>query len=95
MYTLDSDTVSLLLRTSQWIIIGLMPPLPRARLSTTRTVSGFPYTGPRKLVTLTHFVVNPNATHAVLHYQGANDYDPTSTPQTPSGTALLEYNMGM
>jgi len=36
---------------------------------------------------------DPDTVYAVLHYEGADDADPTSDPPTASGTALLEYNM--
>jgi hypothetical protein len=48
-----------------------------------------------KTVILTCCIVDPNSVFAVLHYRGANDADPTSTPPIPSGTELLEHNMGM
>jgi iron transport multicopper oxidase len=38
--------------------------------------------------------VDPDTVYAVLHYEGASNADPTSTPPTANGTALLEYNMG-
>jgi hypothetical protein len=39
-------------------------------------------------------LVDPDTVYAVLHYDGADDADPTSDPPTASGTELLEYNMG-
>ena len=37
--------------------------------------------------------VDPDTVYAVLHYDGADDADPTSDVPTASGTELLEYNM--
>ena len=42
----------------------------------------------------TLFSVDPDTVYAVLHYDGADDADPTSDPPVASGTELLEYNMG-
>ena len=41
------------------------------------------------------YLVDPDTVYAVLHYEGADDADPTSDPPTANGTALLEYNMGI
>ena len=45
--------------------------------------------------TLTYCAVDPNSIFAVLHYEGADYADPTSTPPIANGTALVEHNMGM
>ena len=45
--------------------------------------------------TLTCCAVDPNSVFAVLHYEGAYDADPTSTPPIANGTELAEHNMGM
>lgn len=48
-----------------------------------------------KSVTLTDYLVDPNSVFAVLHYEGAPDADPYSTPPIANGTQLLEHNFGM
>jgi len=57
------------------------------------TCEGFPVQNITKSVTLTDHVVDPNSVFAVLHYEGADDFDPT--PPITNGTQLLEHNFGM
>ena len=55
----------------------------------------FPVQYITKSVALTDYVVDPHSVFAVLHYEGADDVDPSSTPPIANGTQLLEHNFGM